>query len=248
MVGAFDGFAGAVCLQWALLPCRPPRRPVGEIIPKKEIYDYECKYTPGMAVEEFPARLDADVAARVQEQARLAFGALKLSGCARIDFRITESGETFCLEANTLPGMTETSLIPQAAAAAGMSFERLCERIAELALEGRPAAAGPWSTAPPNAGPAPNPPAAGAAAAGPPRSARRATGPRRGSPPPPAACASPPRSSRRTWPPAATTTARRGRSGRRARPTPAARAGTGHRARGRGSARGPSRPGPRAPA
>ena len=114
--------------------------PVGEIIPKKEIYDYECKYTPGMAVEEFPARLDDEVAARVQEQARLAFGALKLSGCARIDFRLADSGETFCLEANTLPGMTETSLIPQAAAAAGMSFERLCERIAELALEGSPVA------------------------------------------------------------------------------------------------------------
>ncbi|HEY0969704.1 MAG TPA: D-alanine--D-alanine ligase [Gemmatimonadales bacterium] len=109
--------------------------PVGEIIPKKEIYDYECKYTPGMAVEEFPARIDDAVAAEVQDQARRAFRALKLRGCARIDFRLTPEGETYCLEANTLPGMTETSLIPQAVAAAGMSFEALCERIARLALE-----------------------------------------------------------------------------------------------------------------
>jgi D-alanine-D-alanine ligase len=108
--------------------------PVGEIIPKKEIYDYECKYTPGMAIEEFPARLDADVAAALQEQARLAFPALKLRGCARIDFRLTPDGESYCLEANTLPGMTETSLIPQAAVAAGLSFDDLCERIVTLAM------------------------------------------------------------------------------------------------------------------
>ena len=115
--------------------------PVGEIIPAKEIYDYECKYTPGMAVEEFPARLDEEVAATLQQQARLAYRALKLRGCARIDFRLTEAGESYCLEANTLPGMTETSLIPQAAAAAGMSFEALCGRIVDLALDRRPLAA-----------------------------------------------------------------------------------------------------------
>lgn len=108
--------------------------PVGEIIPKNEIYDYECKYTPGMAVEEFPARLDPDVAAALQEQARLAFQALKLRGCARIDFRLTADGESYCLEANTLPGMTETSLIPQAAVAAGLTFDDLCERIVTLAM------------------------------------------------------------------------------------------------------------------
>ena len=107
--------------------------PVGEIIAKKEIYDYECKYTPGMAEEIFPAVLsDAEVAA-VQEQARLTFAALKLSGCARIDFRLTSNGEFYCLEANTLPGMTATSLVPQSAAAAGIDFPELCERIALLA-------------------------------------------------------------------------------------------------------------------
>jgi D-alanine-D-alanine ligase len=111
--------------------------PVGEIIPKHEIYDYECKYTPGMAVEEFPAKLTKKQTARVQELARRAFAALKLRGCARIDFRMSsEDGEFYCLEANTLPGMTGTSLAPQAAAAAGISFPELCDRIVKLAMEG----------------------------------------------------------------------------------------------------------------
>jgi D-alanine-D-alanine ligase len=109
--------------------------PVGEIIPKKEIYDYECKYTPGMAVEVFPAALSDVETREVQQQARLAFAALKLSGCARIDFRMTANGEFYCLEANTLPGMTATSLVPQGAAAAGIDFPDLCERIARLGLD-----------------------------------------------------------------------------------------------------------------
>ncbi|MFP5355255.1 MAG: D-alanine--D-alanine ligase [Gemmatimonadota bacterium] len=111
--------------------------PVGEIIPVKELYDYECKYTPGMAQEIFPADLTAEQTAEVQRLARRAYAALKLSGCARIDFRMTLAGEFYCLEANTLPGMTETSLIPQAAAAAGVSFPELCERIAQLAYSTR---------------------------------------------------------------------------------------------------------------
>jgi D-alanine-D-alanine ligase len=109
--------------------------PVGEIIPKHEIYDYECKYTPGMAEEIFPAPLSAAETAEVQSQAQRAFASLKLSGCARIDFRMTASGEFYCLEANTLPGMTATSLVPQGAAAAGISFPDLCERIARLAID-----------------------------------------------------------------------------------------------------------------
>ena len=108
--------------------------PVGEIIPKNELYDYECKYTPGMAEEIFPAQIPSDRAREAQELARRAFQALKLRGCARIDFRMTEDGSLFCLEANTLPGMTQTSLVPQAAAAAGVSFPELCERIALSAL------------------------------------------------------------------------------------------------------------------
>jgi D-alanine-D-alanine ligase len=111
--------------------------PVGEIIPKHEIYDYECKYTPGMADERFPAELTEEETARVQDDARRAFRALKLGGCARIDFRMASDGTFYCLEANTLPGMTQTSLIPQAAAAAGISFPELCDRIVQLAVETR---------------------------------------------------------------------------------------------------------------
>ena len=106
--------------------------PVLEIIPKNEIYDYEAKYTPGMA-EEKVAELPDKTRARLEEQAVRAFRALKLRGCARIDFRMDELGNVYCLEANTLPGMTQLSLIPQAAAAAGILFPALCERIVGLA-------------------------------------------------------------------------------------------------------------------
>jgi D-alanine-D-alanine ligase len=108
--------------------------PVGEIIPKHELYDYECKYTTGMAREIFPADLTEGETAEVQSLSILAAKALKLSGCARIDFRMGTDGSFQCLEANTLPGLTELSLVPQAAQAAGMSFPELCERIAMLAL------------------------------------------------------------------------------------------------------------------
>jgi D-alanine-D-alanine ligase len=111
--------------------------PVGEIIPVHEIYDYECKYTAGMAREIFPADLTVEETRTIQELARRAFRALKLRGYARIDFRMAPDGVFYCLEANTLPGMTALSLIPQAAAAAGISFPELCERIVQLALETR---------------------------------------------------------------------------------------------------------------
>jgi len=104
--------------------------PVGEIIPKHDIYDYECKYTAGMAEEIFPAQIPDAVRDQMQAQAMRAYAALKLRGCARIDFRLDPKGEMYCLEANTLPGMTGTSLVPQAAQAAGIGFPELCERIA----------------------------------------------------------------------------------------------------------------------
>ena len=108
--------------------------PVGEIIPKHEIYDYECKYTAGMAREEFPAKISPERTREAQRLAQLAFDVLKLGGCARIDFRMAADGALFCLEANTLPGLTELSLMPQAAAAQGVSFPELCDRILRLAL------------------------------------------------------------------------------------------------------------------
>lgn len=107
--------------------------PTIEIKPMKELYDYECKYTPGMA-SEFVAELTPAEADLLADQARRAFTALKLRGYARIDFRLDPNGQPWCLEANTLPGMTPTSLIPQAAAAAGVLFPALCERIVHLAL------------------------------------------------------------------------------------------------------------------
>ena len=108
--------------------------PVIEIVSRNEIYDYHAKYTAGMA-EEFVADLGPDAVRRLHEQSRLAFEALKLRGYARIDFRMDELGNFFCLEANTLPGMTELSLIPQAAAAAGILFPELCERIVSMAAD-----------------------------------------------------------------------------------------------------------------
>lgn len=110
---------------------------VGEIIPRHEIFDYECKYTPGMSQEIFPADLPAAVTAECRRLALLAHEALKLGGYSRVDFRLTPAGEVFCLEVNTLPGMTATSLLPQAARAVGIEFPDLCERICRTARLGR---------------------------------------------------------------------------------------------------------------
>ena len=106
---------------------------VGEIIPRHEIFDYECKYTPGMSQEIFPADLPAPVAGECGRLGLLAHHALKLGGYSRVDFRLTPAGELFCLEVNTLPGMTATSLLPQSARAAGIEFPDLCERICRTA-------------------------------------------------------------------------------------------------------------------
>ena len=107
--------------------------PVGEIIPKHELFDYECKYTPGMSEEIFPAQLEPSIARQLQELALTAHRAVKLGGYSRVDFRLSPEGDIFCLEANTLPGMTRMSLLPQAARAAGVEFPELCERLLQLA-------------------------------------------------------------------------------------------------------------------
>jgi D-alanine-D-alanine ligase len=109
--------------------------PVGEIIPQKEIFDYECKYQPGMAEEIFPADLTDAQARAVQDLALRAHRALKLSNYSRIDFRLDAEGRFWCLEANTLPGMTANSLYPRGARAAGIAFPEVCEQICRLALE-----------------------------------------------------------------------------------------------------------------
>jgi D-alanine-D-alanine ligase len=110
---------------------------VGEIIPRHEIFDYECKYTPGMSQEIFPADLPPAIAAECGRLGLLAHDALKLGGYSRVDFRLTPAGELFCLEVNTLPGMTATSLLPQSARAVGIEFPDLCERICRTARLGR---------------------------------------------------------------------------------------------------------------
>ncbi|MBI4502106.1 MAG: D-alanine--D-alanine ligase [Gemmatimonadetes bacterium] len=107
---------------------------VGEIIPSHEIFDYECKYTPGMSRETFPADLDPRTSTRVQALALSAHRALKLRDFSRVDFRLDPGGAPYCLEVNTLPGMTRTSLFPQSAAAAGIEFADACQQIADLAL------------------------------------------------------------------------------------------------------------------
>ena len=111
--------------------------PVGEIIPRHEIFDYECKYTPGMSEEIFPAQLPVEMGKECSRLAVEAHHSLKLGGYSRVDFRLNPAGELYCLEANTLPGMTSTSLLPQAARAAGISFEDLCDRICRSAITTR---------------------------------------------------------------------------------------------------------------
>jgi len=107
---------------------------VGEIIPRHELFDYECKYTPGMSEEIFPADLPEDLADECGRLGLLAHELLKLGGYSRVDFRLTPDGGLSCLEVNTLPGMTATSLMPQSAAALGIGFPELCERICRAAL------------------------------------------------------------------------------------------------------------------
>lgn len=107
--------------------------PPVEIRPKKGIYDYESKYTPGMTEYLCPAPLDTEMVAQVQAYAMRAFRVLKLRGYARIDFILAKE-QLWCLEANTLPGMTATSLLPKGANAVGIEFPDLCERIVQLAL------------------------------------------------------------------------------------------------------------------
>lgn len=108
--------------------------PVGEIIAPGEVFDYQAKYQAGGAREIFPAELPADVAARAQALAVRAHAALKLGAYSRIDFRMDAQGGIWCLEANSLPGMTAASLLPQAARAAGIGFPELVERICKAAL------------------------------------------------------------------------------------------------------------------
>lgn len=109
---------------------------VGEIVlGQSGVFDYTSKYQPQGAVEVFPAEVSAEIAEEARRLALAAHRALKLNGYSRADFRLDAEGRLWCLEVNTLPGMTATSLLPQSAAAVGIDFDELCERICRLALQ-----------------------------------------------------------------------------------------------------------------
>ena len=111
---------------------------VGEIISPDVIFDYHSKYTPGRAQELFPADIGSDLERRLRELALAAHEALGLRDFSRVDFRLDAAGSPYCLEVNTLPGMTPTSLLPQSAAVFGIFFEDLCDRMIRLALARAP--------------------------------------------------------------------------------------------------------------
>ncbi|UCD23260.1 MAG: D-alanine--D-alanine ligase [Gemmatimonadota bacterium] len=108
---------------------------VGEIIPQHETFDYECKYTPGMTEEVFPAVISDELAVQLRDLAERTHRALKLREFSRVDFRVDQTGTPWVLEANTLPGLTGTSLLPQSAAACGIDFAALCDTICSGALQ-----------------------------------------------------------------------------------------------------------------
>jgi D-alanine-D-alanine ligase len=110
-----------------------------EIIPKEGFYDYENKYQPGAAIDVCPAEIPAEWEKRMGDAALTVFNELGLSVYSRADFILTENGDAYFLEINTLPGFTPTSLLPQEAAAAGIDYGTLCERVALNSLKARKA-------------------------------------------------------------------------------------------------------------
>lgn len=109
--------------------------PIIEIAPLVGFYDYKNKYQAGSTVETCPAVLTEAITKKMQKIAEEVFTALRLKTYARMDFILSENDEIFCLEANTLPGMTPTSLLPQEAKVVGMDFDTLCEKIIDISLK-----------------------------------------------------------------------------------------------------------------
>lgn len=108
--------------------------PPVEIIPKAGFYDYHNKYQAGCTEEVCPANLTAEVVDELERLTKQAFEALRLGGYARFDYILDENGTPWCLEANTLPGMTPTSLLPLSASAAGIEYDTLCETMVKMAV------------------------------------------------------------------------------------------------------------------
>ena len=113
----------------------PEALPVLEIVPHAEFYDFEAKYAQGGSEHICPARIDDEVAKRCQKLSVAAHKVLGCRGVSRSDIIIDGNGDPWVLETNTIPGMTKTSLIPDAARAVGIGFGELCRMIVELALE-----------------------------------------------------------------------------------------------------------------
>lgn len=111
--------------------------PTLEVVPEHEFYDYESKYVPGMSQHIIPARVSDAARVECQRIALEAHRALACRGMSRADVIVTAEGEVQLLEVNTIPGMTKTSLLPDAARAAGIEFPALCDRLVSLALERR---------------------------------------------------------------------------------------------------------------
>jgi len=115
--------------------------PIVEIIPEGGFYDYEHKYTSGASRYECPAPLPQETSERILALGLKAYRSVRCEGVARVDFRLSHDGTPFCLEVNTVPGMTELSLVPKAAAAAGVSYENLVREIVDAAMARRSRAA-----------------------------------------------------------------------------------------------------------
>ena len=111
--------------------------PVIQIVPANDFYDFDAKYAPGGSTHLCPAPIDDATTARLQELAVAAHKALECAGVSRTDFIVDEAGECWILETNSIPGMTATSLLPDAARAAGMSFAETCTELVRLAIERR---------------------------------------------------------------------------------------------------------------
>lgn len=111
--------------------------PIIEIAPLTGFYDYKNKYQEGSTVETCPAKLSVEKTLEMQQLAEKAYQVLRLGAYGRMDFMMDEKENLYCLEANTLPGMTPTSLLPQEAAACGINFGELCEKIIEISMEER---------------------------------------------------------------------------------------------------------------
>lgn len=109
--------------------------PAIEIVPKNAFYDFDAKYSPGGSLHICPASIEDGLASRLRCMAELAHRALDCKGASRTDFLIDDDGECWALETNTLPGMTDTSLLPDAARAIGMTYEDLCTKLLSLAFE-----------------------------------------------------------------------------------------------------------------